>query len=71
VDAGFTPRVQLVSTAVGAPVIPAQVRVLAYDATHTQLTLDQLPNGFIAPNAGDRVYAGGYAAPLIAAVVLG
>src|SRR5579863_335457 len=70
VDASFLPRVQIVSTGAGAPVVPAQAQVLAYDSTHTQLTL-QFPSAFVAPSVGDAVYAGSYAAPLIAAAALG
>jgi uncharacterized phage protein gp47/JayE len=71
IDGGFTPRIQIVSSAAGAPVVPMQARVTAYDGTKTILTLENpTPAGLVAPNVGDAIYAGSYAAPLVAQAVL-
>lgn len=68
VDLGLKPRLQVVSASLGAPVIPEQPRVVAYDVTKTILTLEAVMA--TAPTAGDSVYAGSYAAPLVAQAVL-
>jgi hypothetical protein len=68
VDSGLKPRVQVVSTANGAPVVPDMRRVIAYNGTKTMLTLDSPLS--TTPNNGDAVYAGSYTAPLVGAAVL-
>lgn len=68
VDNGDQPLIQIVSTTGGSSVIPEQRRVLSYDGTHLILTLDSAFS--VAPTSGDKVYAGSYAAPLIAKAML-
>jgi hypothetical protein len=68
VDLGNKPRIQVVNSNVAAPVIAETARVIAYDGTHTILTLEDPLSS--TPTNGDRVYAGSYAAPLIAQGIL-
>ena len=68
VDQGLKPRLQVVSASLGAPVIPEQPRVTAYDVTKTILTLEGAMS--VEPTNGDKVFAGAYAAPLVAQAVL-
>lgn len=68
IAAGANPRIQVVNTANGAPVIPDTRRVTAIDVTNTILTLDSALT--VAPNTGDAIYAGSYVAPLVATAVL-
>jgi hypothetical protein len=71
------PRIQFVCSTMGAPVIPAQLRAVAFvDAAQSQITLQALSyqkndplvalQGFVPPSAGDALYAGGLVPPLVA-----
>lgn len=68
IDANEQPLIQVVNTTVGAPVVVQQVRVVAYDVTQLILTLATALT--VAPTPGDAVYAGSYAAPIIAQSML-
>ncbi|MEO9192166.1 MAG: baseplate J/gp47 family protein [Polyangia bacterium] len=64
---GLAPRIQLMST--GA-VLGQVIGVIAYAdaAGHTTLTLETLPDGFVAPTVGDAVFAYG---PIVETVAVG
>jgi uncharacterized phage protein gp47/JayE len=71
IDAGSEPRIQVLATA--GPAVPVQVRCTAYvdGGGKTTLTLeDPLPDGFEAPVATNRVFAGGPIATTIADEIL-
>ncbi len=61
VTLGFQPRIQVLSTTAGAPVIPDQVRVTAIDGTNLILTLSAALS--VDPTVGDAVIGGSYVAP--------
>lgn len=67
------PRLQIAITTTDGPVIPVLVRCVDYDndVSNTTLTLQTtLPTGWIAPTAGDTIYAGGPMCNDIATAVL-
>jgi hypothetical protein len=67
--AGLPPRLQVIST---GSVINEPVACVAYSdgGGKTTLTLDSLPDGFVAPTAADEVFAYGPLVPTIAAGAL-
>ncbi len=70
------PRIQLVSSAANAPIVPLQVRAILYTqvagplAKLDLLAADVAQPGYVAPNTGDAVYAGGAAPTIIASAQL-
>lgn len=64
---GQAPRLQILST---GSVINEPIGVVDYDVTETILTLETLPDDFVAPTTGDAVYAYGPCVPTIAAGAL-
>lgn len=72
VDAGSKPRLQILSTGTSFPAAPVQVRVVGYSGGGNRiLELENpLPTGFVAPNVGDRVFAGGPGVDTATAAIL-
>lgn len=66
IDGGAKPRIQVVNTTSGAPVVIEQVRVLSYAGAVMTLENELL----VAPTVGDSVYAGSYAASTAANAIL-
>lgn len=71
VTLGSLPRIVVVSTGTGAPIVPLQIQAFkaVFDSVNTWVDFTT-PTGWVVPNINDKAYSGGPAHPLIAAAQL-
>ena len=70
IDAGNSPRIQVLSTGANAPAVPIQLTATAYNAGAKTVTVNAPSSTWVAPNALDAIYAGGTTVAQTAAAIL-